>query len=103
MAGAGFGGPLLIHCSINKLENFRRTENREQIDREFNYRGHSYPLWIVGGERANFRRTENREQTDKEFNKWQGPAFGARSWGRKNTPIQYTNNRGPSNRHLRNQ
>ena len=35
-------------CSINKLENFRRTENREQTDREFNYRGHSYPLWIVG-------------------------------------------------------
>ena len=30
------------------LENFRRTENREQTDREFNYRGHSYPLWIVG-------------------------------------------------------
>ena len=25
-----------------------RTENR-QTDREFNYRGHSYPLWIVGG------------------------------------------------------
>merc|ERR1711867_205185 len=36
------------------------------------------------------------------MSKWQGPAFGARSWGRKNTPIQYTNNRGPSNRHLRN-
>ena len=28
-------------------ENFRRTD-REQTDREFNYRGHSYPLWIVG-------------------------------------------------------
>ena len=40
--------------SINKLENLmrtdnrQRTENREQTDREFNYRGHSYPLWIVG-------------------------------------------------------
>ena len=28
-------------------ENFRTTD-REQTDREFNYRGHSYPLWIVG-------------------------------------------------------
>ena len=24
------------------------TEDRGQTDREFNYRGHSYPLWIVG-------------------------------------------------------
>ena len=35
------------------LTYIQRTENREQrtdrqTDREFNYRGHSYPLWIVG-------------------------------------------------------
>ena len=34
--------------TIVELENLRRTENREQTDREFNYRGHFYPLWIVG-------------------------------------------------------
>ena len=68
VAGAGFGGPLL-YCSRSKLENFRRTENREQrtdrqIDREFNYRGHSYPLWIVGvnGPILGEQRTKNREQ-----------------------------------------
>ena len=33
VAGVGFGGPL-IYYSINKLENFRRTENREQTDRQ---------------------------------------------------------------------
>ena len=43
----------LILCgSSGERANFRRTENREQTDRqtdrEFNYRGHSYPLWIVG-------------------------------------------------------
>ena len=45
------------------VENLQRTDrqtsrqtdkqtNRQtnkQTDREFNYRGHSYPLWIVGG------------------------------------------------------
>ena len=29
----------------NKIRKF--AQNR-QADREFNYRGHSYPLWIVG-------------------------------------------------------
>ena len=37
------------------LENLPRTSRQtdkhtnRQTDREFNYRGHSYPLWIVGG------------------------------------------------------
>ena len=43
MAGAGFGGPLL---NIWKLEKKIRKFAE-------NYRGHSYPLWNIGGERAN--------------------------------------------------
>ena len=35
----GVSGPILGE---------QRTENREQTDREFNYRGHSYPLRIIG-------------------------------------------------------
>ena len=33
------------------LENLPRTDKQtdKQTNREFNYRGHSYPLWIVGG------------------------------------------------------
>ena len=33
-----------------ELENLMRTNRQtdRQTDREFNYRGHSYPLWIVG-------------------------------------------------------
>merc|ERR1711867_376935 len=39
-----------LYCR-KKLENLPRTDKQTdtQTDREFNYRGHSYPLWIVGG------------------------------------------------------
>ena len=30
-----------------KFTDREQTENRQRKDREFNYRGHSYPLWIV--------------------------------------------------------
>ena len=39
-----------LYCR-KKLENLMRTNRQtdRHTDREFNYRGHSYPLWIVGG------------------------------------------------------
>merc|ERR1711905_74718 len=39
----------VLYCK--KLENLPRTstQTHRQTNREFNYRGHSYPLWIVGG------------------------------------------------------
>ena len=36
-----------LYCVKEELENLMRT-NREQIDREFNYRGHSNPLGSSG-------------------------------------------------------
>ena len=38
---------LILQKKIRKFAQNKQT-NR-QTDREFNYRGHSYPLWIVGG------------------------------------------------------
>ena len=41
-----------LYCVGEELENLMRTDREQtdrQTDREFNYRGHSYPLWIVGG------------------------------------------------------
>ena len=63
---------------IDKLENLLRTEKEtdRQTDREFKYRGHSYPLWIVGESGPITARTaaalycrnklENLLRTDKE-------------------------------------
>ena len=46
-----FIDPERCFVCINKLENLPRTHTQtdRQTDREFNYRGRSYPLWIVGG------------------------------------------------------
>ena len=44
------------YCQADKQTN-KQTD--KQTDREFKYRGHSYPLWIVGG---------SDRQTDREFN-----------------------------------
>ena len=45
----GDGGLILYWSRIRKFITHReQTENREQTDREFNYRGHSNPRWIVG-------------------------------------------------------
>ena len=38
---------LILQKKIRKFAQNRQTD--KQTDREFNYRGHSYPLWIVGG------------------------------------------------------
>ena len=72
--------------SGNHTENRQRSSYENfciQIWKKLNYKLHSI-----------FKKIK--------INKWQRPAFGTRSWGRKNTPIQYTNNRGPSNHQLRN-
>ena len=58
-------GSLILYCSrIRKYVTYRirknvtedrtqRTDREQRTDRfterEFNYRGHSYPLWIAGG------------------------------------------------------
>ena len=38
---------LIMQKKIRKFAQNRQTDTH--TDREFNYRGHSYPLWIVGG------------------------------------------------------
>ena len=73
-----FIDPERCFVCINKLENLPRTHKQtdKQTDREFNYRGHSYPLWIVGVSGPITARTaaalycrkklENLPRTDKE-------------------------------------
>ena len=34
--------------TIRKFVKYREQTHREQTDREFNYRGHSNPSWIMG-------------------------------------------------------
>ena len=67
------------------LENFMRTDREQrtdrQTDREFNYRGHSYPLWIVG---VSGPIISTIFCLNHLLNKWQGPALGTRSGGSKN-------------------
>ena len=38
---------LILQKKIRKFAQNRQTDTH--TDREFNYRGHSYPLWISGG------------------------------------------------------
>ena len=46
---------LILLKKIRKFAQNKQTnkqtdkQTNKQTDREFNYRGHSYPLWIVGG------------------------------------------------------
>ena len=66
---------LILQKKIRKFAENKQTDRQtnKQTDREFNYRGHFYPLWIVGvsgptsWQGSNFMRTENR-QTDRDFN-----------------------------------
>ena len=68
----------------NKIRKFAQNKQTDkqtdrQTDREFNYRGHSYPLWIVGGSRPITARTaaalycrkklENLLRTDRHTDK----------------------------------
>ena len=41
-------GLILCWRRIRKFDENRQTENREQTDREFNYRGHSHPRGSSG-------------------------------------------------------
>jgi len=51
--GTFFWSAAALYCR-KKLENLQRTSKQtdrqtdKQTNREFKYRGHSYPLWIVG-------------------------------------------------------
>ena len=40
----------LVYLGFDYEQQIVKPEQtNKQRDREFNYRGHSYPLWIVGG------------------------------------------------------
>ena len=88
-----------ICCSCNSLSaaaieagSGNHKENRQQSSYE------NFPIQIW--KKLNYTLPSIFKKIKR--NKWQRPAFGTRSWGRKNTPIRYTNNRGPSNHQLRN-
>ena len=56
---ARYMAPAIYYTAVG-LEKMWRTDREQGTDREFNYIGHSYPLWIVGGSGPTSGRLQGR-------------------------------------------